>query len=359
MKKLLLTNKEVAKILSIDEDTVGELIENNTLKTVEIKPNVVRVKMQSVREYTGTNNSSDTLANIVKPRKTFIIFWLVAILTFVSQFALIAAKASEKDYLASSLVFRLISANIGVGVVLFLIALVSRDTRTFQSNPPYIYRKTWLISLIYFLLMTLPVLNDVFTYKPTALKTLDPAPTVVPTQVVVAKPTLKPRVQVAGNTSNTGSQIECIGPDGKQFKTTMDECRKLNEKWGKPVDYMTNCTYSDRCVGGGGIRYVKKSECDKPCTSVSSGTNNNSTTNNSNKGAFTTNYATNKGTYYCSISAINQLLNYQEETAKMGYGFVQDHCSGSNIIDTICQSAKDSFRKVQLELDASIRDYCP
>lgn len=78
---------------------------------------------------------------------------------------------------------------------------------------------------------------------------------------------------------NNGSQIECIGPDGKHFNTTMEECKKLNESWGKPVDYMTNCNFPAEC--GGGMKRISKSECDKPCTRVSSTNQNNSQSNNS------------------------------------------------------------------------------
>ena len=102
---------------------------------------------------------------------------------------------------------------------------------------------------------------------PTPLPSL--IPTSIPTSIIAR--TIKPKTQVTTNTGNTGSQIKCIGPDGIQFKTTMDECKKLNETWGKPVDYMTNCTYPAEC--GGGVKYIKKSECDKPCTRVTNGTN--------------------------------------------------------------------------------------
>ena len=102
-------------------------------------------------------------------------------------------------------------------------------------------------------------------------KDITPTPTILPIPTIKITPTSKPKTQVKTNTGNTGSQIECVGPDGKHFNTTMDECKKLAEKWGKSVDYMTNCTYSDLCVGGGGVRYVKKSECDKPCERASTG----------------------------------------------------------------------------------------
>lgn len=76
------------------------------------------------------------------------------------------------------------------------------------------------------------------------------------------------KTDTTNQTKNTTSSntVECVGPDGKQFKTTMEECKKLNETWGTTIDYMINCTYPPEC--GGGVKYIKKSECDKPCAQV-------------------------------------------------------------------------------------------
>lgn len=84
-------------------------------------------------------------------------------------------------------------------------------------------------------------------------------PTLTPTPEPSPTPSPKPRTQNTTNTGNTGSQIECIGPDGKHFNTSMTECKNLAEKWGKQVDYMVNCTLSEKC--GGGSKRVSDSEC--------------------------------------------------------------------------------------------------
>lgn len=90
-----------------------------------------------------------------------------------------------------------------------------------------------------------------------------PSPSTTPAQNVAPKNT----------TSTTNSnQVDCIGPDGKRFNTSMDECKNLNEKWSKPVDYMVTCHIPSEC--GGGSKYIPKSECDKPCTPTNSGNNN-------------------------------------------------------------------------------------
>lgn len=76
------------------------------------------------------------------------------------------------------------------------------------------------------------------------------------------------------NTNNNNSNnVECIGPDGKQFFTSLVACTSLNEKWGKTVDYMTNCNIHPDC--GGGTEYMPKSQCDLPCSGKPQNSNGN------------------------------------------------------------------------------------
>jgi len=63
------------------------------------------------------------------------------------------------------------------------------------------------------------------------------------------------------HTSNNKNQIICVGPDGKEFLTTKDECKKLNNAWGKPMDMIVDCKIHPNC--GGGTRRMRKSECDR------------------------------------------------------------------------------------------------
>lgn len=135
--------------------------------------------------------------------------------------------------------------------------------------------------------------------------------------------------------SNSGT-IECIGPDGKQFNTTMEACKSLNEKWGKPVDYIVDCGISLTC--GGGSRKLKLSECNNTtCCQVGSnwifylskdkckadqgsgsGSNNNppqavatSTQNTSPKVTFQATETSIKGTYYCYENKVNSMVTQQ------------------------------------------------
>src|SRR3989344_1434947 len=90
------------------------------------------------------------------------------------------------------------------------------------------------------------------------------SPTLIPTKYPTLQPTITQIVQnnVQGvQTQIISNQIDCIGPDNKQFKTTLKECEDLNRKWGNEPDYMVNCQIHVKC--GGGTIYLKKSECDK------------------------------------------------------------------------------------------------
>lgn len=91
----------------------------------------------------------------------------------------------------------------------------------------------------------------------TAKETITATPS--PIEIPETTPSVTPR-QTAKTTAAKPTDIQCIGPDGKQFATTMDNCVQLNQQWGKPVDYMENCRVNTSC--GGGTKYIKKSECD-------------------------------------------------------------------------------------------------
>jgi len=123
-------------------------------------------------------------------------------------------------------------------------------------------------------------------------------------------------------TNQNANQIECIGPDGKHFNTSMDECKNLNEKWGKPVDYMTNCNIHPDC--GGGTERMPKSQCDMPC----SGNSINSTTSAPSNQQTT---PTSKLNFYCYDNAY-------------GYSYYTssgEKCNLNNLKSTCEKRAKD------------------
>jgi hypothetical protein len=239
MKKLLFSKNEVTKMLSVGEDVVNELIDKGKLKTIEIKPGVTRIKASSVKAYLNIQSG-----NIVNPRKFHLIFWLTAIIAFISQIGLIAVQASEKNYTWSSLVSRLATLNIGLGVIFFLGMLISKDKKYFQKNIPIIYRKTWSLALVYFLVITIPTLVDVYAFQGTNLRKASETITSIPTPTLYqVLPTIK-TVNKVNNTQNINNAV---------------------------VTDMVNCNINAKC--GGGTKLMKKSECDSSyCCFLKDGT---------------------------------------------------------------------------------------
>jgi hypothetical protein len=207
------------------------------------------------------------------------------------------------------------------------------------------------------------------------LNTLNEKPeqSVDPT-IITISPTIKPtQKQTPSNSSNTNStsgNIECVGPDGKNFYTTMTACTELNQKWGKPADYMVNCKMGASC--GGGTKRIKKSECDNGrCCQLDSGwrfvssenecenlqnAEGQGTQNNCTKVAFTTKYASTPGTFYCCDSAVNQLLNSRENQAKFEFEMKEKNCV--NPSDDLCKLFTTNLSSEQDKLDGYIKQYC-
>jgi hypothetical protein len=123
------------------------------------------------------------------------------------------------------------------------------------------------------------------------------------------------------SSNTTSGTVECIGPDGKHFNTSMAECEKLDIAWNKSVDYMINCNIAADC-GGGTIR-MSYSQCMEPCSGLPNKTNNTQTnnqppSNNTNntqdtspKVAFQATETTITGTYYCYDDKVNLLVSQQ------------------------------------------------
>lgn len=96
------------------------------------------------------------------------------------------------------------------------------------------------------------------------------SPSLTPSLTPTTLPTRQPSNSSDGNLVEK-NKVDCIGPDGKQFNTTMEDCKNLNEKWGKQVNYIVNCIIPTEC--GGGSRTMSKSECDKPCQVINNNDN--------------------------------------------------------------------------------------
>lgn len=126
----------------------------------------------------------------------------------------------------------------------------------------------------------------------------------------------------------------------------MGECKALNEKWGKPVDYMTNCNYPAEC--GGGVKREAYSECMKPCTRTSTSTNNAqiNNQNSSNKIAVFLSYG--GYTVYCpsqnasAVQSINSTMESKKNQWATDYNKCTDQFRDTNSCWTSCKAVHSS-----------------
>lgn len=326
----------MAKLLSIEETVVDELVQKGKLKEVRIKDGVERISQVTVKEY--LNRTDDK--NEVRPRKLWLLFWMAALVVFFGQLFTLGAQTKVESYLASGFVAWFVLGNVGVGIIFFLAAIFSKDKKRFSGTKPFIYREMWGLLLIYTIIGIMPILYDVYMVggsnktNITAIPTIYLTPSPLPTVKVQ-----KNQIKTAAGVASSSNSVECIGPDGKQFNTTMAECEKLNKDWGKPVDYITNCQIGGNCPKE--TRRIKKSECDngtccqigstwifytsvskckqdqasaRGSSSGSGGSASYPTSNQQNsspKVAFQATETTSKGTYYCYDNKVNSMVSLQ------------------------------------------------
>lgn len=160
--------------------------------------------------------------------------------------------------------------------------------------------------------------------------------------------------------NNASNQIECIGPDEKTFTTTMEKCTELNEKWGSPLDYMTNCNIDPDC-GGGTIR-MSKSQCDKPCSGLEDKINTTNSNSNSNKvPVFLSYYGQ---TYHCPSKNVDAVksVNSNMETKKSEWAKKYNECSDlfkkSDSCWMSCEGVADWAKCLNYEPDSPEYNAC-
>jgi hypothetical protein len=190
--------------------------------------------------------------------------------------------------------------------------------------------------------------------KINVVPTVAPSPSMA-TPTVTAKPvTVKtsPRPAAPAKT-NTGSTITCIGPDDKQFETTMDDCKALNEKWGQSVDFMTNCNIHSDC--GGGTVYMAKSECDKPCSGR---------TSNKPQVTSSTNNPSSKSNYFC-VDNVSGFTYYTTSGDQCNLDNAKSICRNSvrvfvyePCMDSCLRTANESGSNCIYNLPLSEHDSC-
>jgi len=163
------------------------------------------------------------------PKKAWILFWLTTILVFVAT-CFIFAKFEDLQItlLNRELLVIILIANICIGIFAFFGIAFSR----FVPKNNQISKFTKYISII--CLIYLIINSSIFAiegyrakqdegYKNKYYTNKITVPVQTSTPTIIPIPTIKPKAKAAVSAS-TGSQIECIGPDGKHFNTTMDEC---------------------------------------------------------------------------------------------------------------------------------------
>lgn len=228
----------------------------------------------------------------IKIRKISLISWLLSIGVFagILIWLSVTGKTFDQDHnilfiafcvdilfgIVAFLSFLITSANSGNKIVKDLIKeekIIQKEIAKQQTNP-------WLIMTVILSIVVAFLIGSKNTafLGTTQINTPTVSNTLVPTVIPVATSVPIKPVQTESK-SNTGSQIECIGPDGKHFQTTMDNCKNLNEKWGKPVDYMVDCNITPDC--GGGTIWMSLNQCKKPCSGLPQKTNNVSSQKNS------------------------------------------------------------------------------
>lgn len=188
--------------------------------------------------------------------------WLISMLSFFVFIYVMKNNLSSHE----GLILIAILLSILFGMVFFIGLAISliRESKRKQSRN-YLFLSVISFFLFFGILYNFDTVEASLglTHKKTSntLVRNTPVPTIKPTILPTPQPTTTTVVKTQKNNSG---QIECIGPDGKKFITTMEDCKSLNEKWGKPVDYMINCNIHPDC--GGGTEYMAKSECEKPCS---------------------------------------------------------------------------------------------
>lgn len=258
--------------------------------------------------------------------------WILTLIIFF----LILHSANYDFSKASSIWLVLLLIDILIGGIAFLYLLVNVGSNLFKKET--FIRSAISVSVIgvflvsfFVILFKLPTLASTTANSNKNNSSSSSSSSLIALPSPIAKPststaTPKPTSKV---TTTTGSKITCVGPDDKQFETTMDECKSLNEKWGKQADWIVNCNIHASC--GGGTKSMKKSECEKPCTPLPGYTTTTpvttTTQNNATKNAVYISYG--GYTVYCPPQNVGAVMTMAStmESKKMEWAKNYNDCS--------------------------------
>jgi len=254
--------------------------------------------------------------------------WLSSLAAFF--ITLFAVRRTPDNFSNTALIA--FSAIVVFGGITYLAMMVDILKEIRSKNA----KKFGLISLVTFilffwLLINIDTVEARLGFSPMPQKA--PAPNTTqssPRPSVSPTPTVKKIPSNSGNTSSVQTnKIDCIGPDGKEFSTTMEECKNLNEKWGKRVEYILDCNIHPDC-GGGTVR-MSKSQCESPCSGRPT-TNKVEASNPTEQTSKTSVYCYNNVTgisYYTTSGEkcnLDNLVSLCKNGVKITYDYCMDNC---------------------------------
>jgi hypothetical protein len=178
--------------------------------------------------------------------------WLLSLLLFISQ--IIWSSESFTNFTEYIILGGMIS-------FLFMVIDLHKNRK---SNKSHKYARITFITLLGFFLTTGTVIglgisgNKSYTVAPAQENYVRPT----------IRPTTTPAKQLQKGTQQQQTQqvnkVNCIGPDGKEFQTTQQECDNFNTAWGNPPTPDPNeyikCNISTNC--GGGYKEMTRSSCE-------------------------------------------------------------------------------------------------
>lgn len=303
-------------------------------------------------------------------RTSSFVYWVATLLTFGITLVIINMFLEKDTIIAGTdLSVALLLLNIILGIVFFILFLTSPKNKKNNKLPFYI-KNAVLISIGYIFLNSAIFVGAGYKEKTNKLNNhvsseiiISVSPTGIPTTTLIPTPTIKQKV------------IKRIEPTEVPSSDSFGDC-PIHEKCGGGVRRMkkSECENAICCqIGNTWELYSNSDKCNSAQASSVNTTNQNATPQ---KVAFTTYYASIPGTYYCSQTAVNQLLNSQESWVKSDYEYMRSTCddytkilkstTGSKsettaieILKSGCESRTEDYKNSQSKLNDYIRQFCP
>jgi len=214
-------------------------------------------------QYGGDMGKKDKSSAKNKASWRYFWFWLLTLGFFWLILFAVKFDFSENSSGAWLVLFLL---NILLGIVFFLrfIGNLFQSFKNKDKKEPIRYGFAALALIILFFTSfytASPIAKAYFAPSNSKVKgeqtANDPAKLAQPIEETSSE---KSKPSINNSNSVNINTVECIGPDGKHFSTTLEECTALNEKWGEEVNYMVDCPIHQSC--GGGTKRMTKKECD-------------------------------------------------------------------------------------------------